>query len=141
MELLVYSIVALNSSYYRRFSLELFRYLFVLIREFYRNQAGGYEGDGVDYSNHRDSRHRHYSRTNRALAVILPIVGILVIAGAIAIVFLYYKKHPNILSKSKSNKTTTSIAVVKSDEYSGRRFSKIKKKKTYFSFSCSSRTN
>jgi hypothetical protein len=101
----------------------------VLIREFYRNQAGGYEGDGVDYSNHRDSRHRHYSRTNRALAVILPIVGILVIAGAIAIVFLYYKKHPNILSKSKSNKTTTSIAVVKSDEYSGRRFSKIKKKK------------
>jgi len=85
-----------------------------LNREYYRNQAGGFD-DGSDYSN-RHSRNRHHSRTNRALAIILPIVAVLVAAGAIVIVYLYYKKYRN--PQNKDEKSTGIIG--KNDNYSGK---------------------
>ncbi|CAF1222707.1 unnamed protein product [Adineta steineri] len=62
------------------------------VQEYNQDQAGGY-GNNVYNSNQRHGKTLHYSpRTNRTLAIVLPIVGLLVLAGAGIIVFLYYKK-------------------------------------------------
>ncbi|CAF3425090.1 unnamed protein product [Rotaria sp. Silwood1] len=73
------------------------------------------QGQNDVFDNNRHSRHYHHSRTlNRALAVILPFVGILVIAGAGIIIFFYYKKL-----QKEHNKHSKSSAVTRlNDNYS-----------------------
>ena len=78
-------------------------------REFNLNQ-----GIGFDNSNQRHSKSYAPSR-NRALAVVLPIVGILVVAGALIIVFLYYKKTRHSQSSNIKSKATPS-----NESYSGK---------------------
>lgn len=80
-------------------------------REYYRNQGGGY-GDNGNFGKQGHPRNGYYPpRSNRALAIILPIVGILVIAGAVLLVFMFYKKNRNTQSTSRA-----------SEKYSGKFF-------------------
>ncbi|CAF0904919.1 unnamed protein product [Rotaria sordida] len=67
------------------------------------------------YDNDRHSRHYHYSRTiNRTLFIILPLIGILVIAGGGFIIFSYYKKV-----QKENNKQSKSSGITRlNDNYS-----------------------
>jgi hypothetical protein len=98
--------VRLNQNYS---SLKLF--VFFLNREYNLNQGGGF-----DLGKDRNSKNAHYSSTNRTLAIVLPIIAVLVVAGAIAIIILYYKNLRNV-----QNKDGKSVEAVQSkDKYSGK---------------------
>jgi len=93
--------------------LKLFYYSF-FIREVNQEQSGGL-GNYNDKQRH--SKHAHYPpKSNRALAIILPIVAILVIAGAVIIVLFYYKKLRNEQSKDGKSASVARL----NDNYSGK---------------------
>ena len=104
--LLIISIVATKSSYYEEKLLLNKRRLFLLYRE-YKQSMGG------DQFYLKRGR---YSSTSRSLAVILPIICFIVIAGAAAVIFVYYKKLHS--SRSKDGKSIGTIG--KNENYSGK---------------------
>lgn len=80
---------------------------FVFVNREYRYSMGGDEFY---------LKRRRYSSTNRNLAVILPIIALIVIAGAGAIVFIYYKK----IRGSRSASEKSSGATRRNENYSGK---------------------
>lgn len=89
---------------------------FCFNREFNRNQGGGFDGN-INLGKHRHSKHSHFSSsTSRTLAIVLPIIGVLVVAGAVIIVFLYYKKLRNTQNKDAKPSGATRL----NDNYSGK---------------------
>ena len=53
---------------------------------------------------------RRPSSTNRSLAVVLPIISLIVIAGAAAIIYVYYQKLREARSKSGKAPNTEDYA-------------------------------
>lgn len=85
-------------------------------REYYRSQGGGY-GDNANFGKHGHPRNGYYPpRSNRTLAIVLPIVGVIAIAGAVVLVFLFYKKTRNSQFSGRSFTTTTRT----NEKYSGK---------------------
>lgn len=109
-------------------------FLFLLFsREFYYQSRPGFGAGQVN------SRHGQYSPSNnRAVAIVVPIIGTLVVVGALIIVFLYYKKLRN--EQQKSNKP--SVAPRTHENYSGRTtIDDHNNEHFFFFFSCSTRRN
>jgi len=76
-------------------------------QEYNREQFGGY-GDNT-YLGKRPFRNSYYSSSSRTLAIVLPIVGILVVAGAVIIVYFYYKKVRNAQNINGISSITTRL--------------------------------
>lgn len=82
-------------------------------REFNYNRRPGFGGQ--HYSRHGG---QYTPSSNRAVAIIVPIVGILVVGGALAIIFFYYQKVRN--EQTKGSKTSGPARLA--ETYSGRVF-------------------
>ena len=67
----------------------------IFYREFYFQSRPSY---GAGQVNARNGQ--YLPSKNRAVAIVVPIVGTLVVAGALIIVFMYYKKLRNEQQKS-----------------------------------------
>lgn len=75
-------------------------------QEYNRNQGGGYGNDG-NFGKHGHGRNGYYApNSNRTLAIVLPIVGIIVIVAAVVLVFMFYKKTRNTQSSGRGFTTT-----------------------------------
>lgn len=55
-------------------------------------------------------KRRPYSSTNRNLAVVLPIISLIVIAAAGAIIYVYYQKMRNARNKTEKTPNTEDYA-------------------------------
>ena len=105
--------------------------VFFLFREFYYQSRPSFGAGQVN------ARHGQYSPSkNRAVAIVVPIVGTLVVVGALIIVFLYYKK----LRSEQKKSSKPSVAPRTHENYSGRTTKRsLKIKMTICFFSCSTR--
>ncbi|UJR23681.1 hypothetical protein I4U23_026664 [Adineta vaga] len=82
-------------------------------QEFNQEQSGGY-GNNVFNDRQRHSKTLHYSpATKRTVSVVVPIACVLAVAGALIIVFLYYKKLRN--EQTRDDKPSDTYSAVPRD--------------------------